>query len=146
MDAITTSGFDPAEETVIELPSGADIFTCVGECSPGAAATTEVRSGSELVIGLPAMDGGILTVRNAYDAGWRAEVDGHPARTVPVDGFLQGVVLPPGSREAVLTYHDDPVMLGLALGAAIWLVLLAAPLIALAVERRAASGGAPTPG
>jgi hypothetical protein len=137
MDAITTADFDPSEETVIELPS--DVFACVGDCAPPAVASTRAISGSELVIRLPASDGGILTVRNAYDAGWRAEVDGSPAPTLPVDGFLQGVVLHAGAREVVLTYHDDAVMLGLALGAGIWLVLLSAPFVALAIERRRAS-------
>ncbi len=138
MSAITTGGFDPSEQAVIELPS--DVFACVGDCSPPADASTRTISGSELVIQIPATDGGILTIRNAYDAGWGAEIDGRPARTLPVDGFLQGVVLGPSAREVVLTYHDDAVMLGLALGAAIWATLLAAPFLVLMLERRAAAG------
>jgi hypothetical protein len=138
LDAITTDGFDPSETTVIELPS--DVSTCVGECPPPAAASVRTISASELLIGLPASDGGILTVRNAYDRGWRAEIDGVAARTLPVDGFLQGVVLQAGTREVVLTYHDDAVMLGLALGAGVWLVLLSAPFIVLAIERSRAGG------
>ena len=83
---------------------------------------------------------GVLTVRNAYEAGWRATADGTiRVRTLPVDGFLQGVLLPSSTREVVLTYHDDAVMLGLALGALVWACLLAAPLLALARERRAPS-------
>jgi hypothetical protein len=136
MDAITTIGFDPSEQTVIELPY--DGFTCAGDCPAPVAASTRAISGSELVIRLPASDGGILTVRNAYDPGWRAEIDGLPAPTLPVDGFLQGVVVRGSTREVVLTYHDDAVMLGLALGAGVWVVLLSAPLIALAIERRRA--------
>ena len=65
---------------------------------------------------------------------------------MPVDGFLQGVILPSGTRDVVLTYHDDAVMLGLALGAGIWSVLLAAPLLALAFERRRRRPGAPLAG
>ena len=136
MDAITTDGFDPSEQTVIELPY--DGFTCAGDCPAAAAASTRAISGSELVIRLPASDGGILTVRNAYDTGWRAEIDGLPARTLPVDGFLQGVVVRGSTRKVVLTYHDDAVMLGLAMGAGVWVVLLSAPLIALTIERRRA--------
>jgi len=41
-------------------------------------------------------------------------------------------------QEVVLTYHDDPVMLGLALGAAAWAALLAAPFVALVLEGRSA--------
>jgi hypothetical protein len=142
MDAITTSGFDPSEASVIELPS--DVSTCVGDCPPTAPATTTAISGSELVIRVPS-GGGVLTIRNAYEAGWRATVDGRAATTLPVDGFLQGVVLPSGAREVVLTYHDDAVMLGLALGGGIWLMLLSAPLVALAIERRRREGGAAKP-
>lgn len=138
MGAITLGGFDPSEQAVIELPS--DVFACVGDCSPPADASTRMISGSELVIRFPATDGGILTVRNAYDAGWRAEIDGRPAHTLPVDGFLQGVVLGPSARQVVLTYHDDAVMLGLSIGAAIWVTLLAAPFLALMLERRTAPG------
>jgi hypothetical protein len=51
-----------------------------------------------------------------------------------------------GPREIVLTYHDDAVMLGLALGAAVWTVLLAAPFLALGTERRrTVSRSAPRP-
>jgi hypothetical protein len=143
MDEVTTSGFDPAEEVVIE-PS-MDVFACVGECPPTAPAVTTALSASELVIRVPESEGGILTTRNAYEAGWRAVVDGRDATTIPVDGFLQGVVLPPGAREVVLTYHDDAVMLGLALGAGIWLVLLSAPIVTLAWERRRREGDGARP-
>ncbi|HET6790004.1 MAG TPA: hypothetical protein VFI35_00275, partial [Actinomycetota bacterium] len=143
MDEVTTSGFDPAEEAVIE--SSTDVFTCVGGCPSPARAVTTAISASELVIRVRGSEGGILTVRNAYEAGWRAVVDGRAATTVPVDGFLQGIVLPPGAREVVLTYHDDAVMLGLALGAGIWLVLLSAPIVALARERRRREGDGARP-
>ena len=136
MDEVTTSGFDPAEEAVIE-PS-TDVFTCVGDCPHGTGGhDDDLRS--ELVIRVPESEGGILTIRNAYEAGWRATVDGRAATTIPVDGFLQGVVSP-GAREVILTYHDDAVTLGLALGAGGWLVLLSAPIVALAFERRRREG------
>jgi hypothetical protein len=107
--------------------------------------TLELVSPTELRIRLDRPAAGVLTIRNAYDAGWRATVDGRPADTLPVDAFLQGVSLPSDASEVVLTYHDDAVMLGLALGAAIWAVLLAAPFLALGTERRAAPRPAPRP-
>ena len=61
--------------------------------------------------------------------------------TLPVDGFLQGVQLPSSTGEVVLTYHDDAVMLGPRARRARLGVLLAAPLLALARERRAPSRG-----
>jgi hypothetical protein len=143
MDKVTSSGFDPSEQAVLELST--EVSTCVGECPPSVPAVTTPISGSELVIQIPESGGGILTIRNAYEAGWRAAADGRAATTIPVDGFLQGVVLPPGAREVVLTYHDDAVVLGLALGAGLWLVLLSAPIVALAFERRRHEGDAARP-
>jgi uncharacterized membrane protein YfhO len=103
---------------------------------PAVSGTVVQRSPTELEISFDAPAAGLLTIRNAYEAGWRATADGRPVATLPVDGFLQGVVLPSETGEVVLTYHDDAVMLGLVLGAGIWSVLLAAPLLALGLERR----------
>ena len=136
LDLVTAPGFDPSTVTIAERSIGA---TPLADLQP-AAATVEARSPTEISIRMDPSVGGVLTVRNAYEAGWRATADGRVADTLPVDGFLQGVVLPSGTREVLLTYHDDAVMLGLALGAAIWSILLAAPFIALLLERRSASG------
>jgi hypothetical protein len=143
MDTVTTGGFDPLEDAVIER---ANVFTCVGDCQAPAAATATWISDTELRVELPPFDGGILTVRNAYDPDWHAEVDGRPAETLPVDGFLQGVLPGPGEhRTVVLTYHDDAVFTGLVLGGSVWVVLLAAPLVALAIERRRRAAMPPRP-
>jgi hypothetical protein len=139
MDAVTADGFDPSTQVVIEHRP--DLSTCIGDCALPAAASTTTLSGSELSIRLPPSSEGILTVRNAYDPGWRAEVDGRPVTVMPVDGFLQGVVVRGDhGREVVLTYHDDAVMLGLVLGAGVWAILLGAPFLALVRERRATRG------
>jgi hypothetical protein len=143
MDAVTTGGFDPLREAIIEQ---ANVFTCVGDCQAPVAATATWISDTELRIELPPFDGGILTVRNAYDPGWRAEIDGRPAETLPVDGFLQGVLLGPGEhRTVVLSYHDDAVITGLAIGAVVWIVLFGAPLVAIAIERRRRAATPPRP-
>ena len=96
MSAITTGGFDPSEQAVIELPS--DVFACVGDCSPPADASTRTISGSELVIQIPATDGGILTIRNAYDAGWRAE-DRRPSGPHPSGRWIPTRGRPRTERE-----------------------------------------------
>lgn len=135
LDLVTAPGFDPTTVTIAERSIGA---TPPVDLRP-VATTVEAISPTELRIRMDPPGGGVLTLRNAYEAGWRATADGRVADTLPVDGFLQGVVLPSSTREVLLTYHDDAVMLGLTLGAAIWSILLAAPLIALLLERRSAS-------
>jgi hypothetical protein len=134
LEAVTTPGFDPARTAVVE---DVDVFGAVRDVEDWDAQIVG-RSPTQIRIRLGPANGGVLTIRSAYDIGWRAEVDGHDARTIPVDGFLQGVVVTDErSRDVVLTYHDDSVMLGLALGAVIWAALLAAPFLALVRERRA---------
>ncbi len=136
----TAPAFDPAGTAIVEDP---DVHAAIGGSVPWSARVL-ARSASELRLRLAPPDGGVLTIRNAFDPGWRAEIDGRPARTIAVDGFLQGVLVTgDGRREVALTYHDDAVMVGLALGAAVWLVLLAAPLLALAAERRLRRRSAP---
>jgi hypothetical protein len=131
----TAPGFDPSKTPVLEravnVPLPAEVRTVDGQIV--LASPTEIR------IRLDPPAAGLLTIRNAYEAGWRATADGRSAETIPVDGFLEGVVLPTATRMVVLTYHDDSVMLGLALGAALWSVLLAAPFLALLFERRSVS-------
>jgi hypothetical protein len=139
----TTPGFDPARTAVVE---DLDVVGAVGGAEEWDARIIG-RSPTEIRIRLDPPVGGVLTVRNAYEAGWSATADGQAANTLPVDGFLQGVLLPSSTREVVLTYHDDAVMLGLALGAAVWAALLGAPFLALALQSgvapgRPASGGA----
>jgi hypothetical protein len=133
LDAITTPGFDPAGTAIVQ---DADVHGAAGEGTRWDAEVVQ-RTHTTVRLRLEPADGGVLTIRSAYDPGWRAEVDGHDARTIPVDGFLQGVIVTGESpREVVLTYHDDSVLLGLALGAAVWVALLAAPVMALMRERR----------
>ena len=124
-------GFDPSTETIVE---GSISVTRDAFVRP-TAGTLELLSPTELRIHLDRPAAGVLTIRNAYEAGWRATVDGRPADTLPVDAFLQGVSLPSDGSEIILTYHDDSVMRGLALGVVIWGALLAAPFAALLVER-----------
>ena len=139
LDLITAPGFDPSTVTIVERTIG---VTPPIDQRP-VAASVEAHSPTEIRIRMDPPGGGVLTIRNAYEAGWRAVADGRVADTLPVDGFLQGVVLPSSTREVLLAYHDDAVMLGMALGAAIWSILLAAPFIALLLERRSVSRRAP---
>ena len=52
-----------------------------------------------------AEDGQLLFVSIPLDAGWRAEVDGHPGRIIKADyGFL-AIQVPAGKSHVTLTYH-----------------------------------------
>jgi uncharacterized membrane protein YfhO len=91
----------------------------------------------------------VVVVRNAWDGGWSATVDGRPAPVLRADYFLQGVAIPAGKHEIRLTYRDPMIGRGLALSALAWLGWLAGLAGAVIGERRRAkpvSGPGETPG
>jgi hypothetical protein len=140
LELATAPGFDPWKtviaERAVDVTPPAEPRALEGTIA--SASPTEIR------IRLDPPTAGLLTIRNAYEAGWRATSDGRSAETIPVDGFLEGVVLPSRVGTVVLTYHDDSVMLGLALGAVLWSVLLVTPFLTLLFERRPSSRRAAT--
>jgi uncharacterized membrane protein YfhO len=81
-------------------------------------------------------------IRTAFDPGWRAAIDGEPARVLVADAFLQAVAVPTGTHEVVLRYEDPWVMRSLLMGALAWL-MLAVTWLASALTARAA-GISPT--
>ena len=75
-------------------------------------------------------------VRNSYDAGWSATVDGAPAPLLATDYLVQGVAVPSGTHEIRLVYRDDDVTNGALAGVVIWVMLLLSIGVALIWERR----------
>lgn len=112
--------------------------------SDPAPGTATVRSDpddpNELLIEADASAPSIVVIRNSYDDGWEATVDGEPTPVLPVDGFLQGVPVDPGAHEIRLVYRDAAVAAGLWLSAAVWLVLAGAWATFRLRERRRRAG------
>lgn len=91
-------------------------------------------------INLPRGSVGWLMVSEAWDAGWRAEVDGRSTPVLRGDGGLMAVPLgPAGAREVLLRYRPRSVLLGLA----ITLAGLMGVLAVLCRSRAAAPGDRP---
>ncbi len=47
---------------------------------------------------------GILVLTDVFYPGWKAEIDGKPAKIYRVDGLVRGVYLPQGAHEVVFRY------------------------------------------
>jgi uncharacterized membrane protein YfhO len=105
--------------------------------APGAATYREVQP-EDVRIQVEANAPSIVVVRNSYDPGWTATVDGRPTPVLPTDYLLQGVAVPAGHHDVRLVYRDPEISRGLAAGAFVWIMLLGAIPLALALERRAA--------
>ena len=76
LDLITAPGFDPSTVTIVERSIG---VTPPLDLRP-VAPTVEARSPTEIRIRMDPPGGGVLTIRNAYEAGWRAVADGRGRR------------------------------------------------------------------
>jgi hypothetical protein len=130
--AVLRPGFDPGRTAVIEQPPGISV---VPGATPGTADYSETDP-EHVRVTVDAGAPSLVVVRNSYDEGWSATVDGEPAAVLPADGFLQAVAVTAGSHDVRLTYHDPAIGRGLAASAAMWLLLGIAIATAWIVERR----------
>jgi len=140
--AVRAVGFDPSRSAVLERDPG--ISSQAG--AEAGRATYQERTPEDVRIAVDAAAPSIVVVRNSYDPGWSATIDGRPATVLPTDYLVQGVAVPAGRHDVRLVYRDPDVTRGLALGALVWLLLLLSiPVAFLAERRRSASGRSSMP-
>ena len=137
LEAIRESGFDPATSAVVEGEAGSSAVGRPGGLA-GTATYTEAAP-EDVSITASATTPSVVVVRNAWDGGWSATVDGQPAPVLRADYFLQGVPIPAGTHEIRLTYRDPMIGRGLAFSALVWLGWVAALAGAVIVKRRRSS-------
>jgi hypothetical protein len=102
--------FDPTAEVVLAPPA-----------SPPASAGTRgharvVRAQADRLVLETEADGpGFLVVVEAFQPGWRAEVDGHPAPVQRANSLFRAVEVAGGRHRVELRYRPASVVWGLAL-------------------------------
>jgi hypothetical protein len=124
LDAVLAPGFDPAREAVVEEEphlGGSDLQP--GGVTSPALATYEERSPEDVVVRTTTSMPGLLVVRNAFDDGWHATVDGHPATVLHADSMMQAVPVAAGRHTVELKYRDPAIGTGLVISMMGWLVL-----------------------
>jgi len=112
------------------------------ESFPPVPAEVVGRSANGMEVRVQIRRPGLLVVSRTWMPGWRAWVDGEPARVYRVDYALQGVLLPAGEHEVRLRYLPVGWRLGwpVSLGAfAVAAILLCGS--AIARYRRCRNGG-----
>ena len=125
-------GFDPARLAVVEHDPG---ITQSPRAQPGTATYQELRP-EDVVVTVHATAPSIVVVRNNYDPGWSATVDGAPASVLATDEFRQGVAVGAGDHVVRLTFRDPSIGTGLRDSAIVWGLLALAIVAALSHERR----------
>lgn len=83
------------EETAAQPPSS----------GPPARVTIDAFHPEEIVLRVSSPRAGWLVLAEAWYPGWRAIIDGEPARVQPANGWMRAVALPAGTREVVLSYR-----------------------------------------
>jgi hypothetical protein len=71
-------------------------------------------------------DDGYVVLLDGYDPGWRAEVDGHPARVYCANAAFRAVAVGAGTHVITEAYRPDSVRWGLVVAAVTLVILLGA--------------------
>jgi len=143
LETVLTEGFDPSALAVVEGDPGIE---ATGTGASGTATYTEVRP-EDVRISVRAEAPSLVVVRNVWEPGWVASVDGAPAPVLRADYVLQAVPVPAGSHDVRLVYREPAIGLGIALSAVAWalLALAAVGFAAIARRRPAATPGSSPP-
>ncbi len=138
LDAAIEPRFDPARVAVLEADPG------LSRRPHGVAGHAYYRElePEDVRIDVDAPDPSVLVVRNAWDEGWSATLDGRPVPLLRVDGFVQGVAVPEGHHQVRLVYREPAIGRGIALSALAWLGMLMMLVMAIVRGRRAQASGA----
>ena len=103
--SVAGPAFDPDRTVIVErsiAPSPAPPLTDTPQ------AKYQWRDGSHASITLDTPDTAVVLIRNAWDEGWSATVDGDPAEVIPADYFLQGVVVDAGGHHTIELSYEEP--------------------------------------
>lgn len=117
IDAILdpASGFDPAAAILVEGAGYAPGAPGAGRSMSGSVEWTE-STAERIVLAVKALSPGFLVLADQDYPGWRARLDGAPARILTANGFTRAVAIPQaGDHEVVFEYHPDGFYLGLSL-------------------------------
>jgi len=141
LERVLEPGFDPAREAVLEDEPGIRPT----DPMPGTAVYREVRP-EDVRIEVEAPAPSLVVVRNAWDRGWTATVDGRPAQVLRADHLLQAVPVAAGRHEVRLVYREPAIGRGLVASAAAWAgMVVGVSAVALVRRRRATRPPAPPP-
>jgi hypothetical protein len=88
-----------------------------GDLGPNAGARIERHEAGRVTVKTCADDDAFLVLGDAYYPGWRAHVDGQPARIYRTDSVLRGVFVAPGTHVVEFVFQPRSFVFGLAVTA-----------------------------
>jgi hypothetical protein len=120
LDYLDSPAFDPEKE--ILLPSGPALHA---DQSFSGRSRVVLAEPNRVVVQAEMSQPGYVVVAEAYDAGWRATVDGRAATLLRSNVAFRGVEVPQGNHEVSFVYRPRSVTVG-AMASAVTLLLTAA--------------------
>jgi hypothetical protein len=120
LKTIIAPGFAPGNTVILEQDPKLGPPGGVGRLG---TATYRALGPQSAMVEVDAMAPSLVLVRNPFDSGWHARVDGRPAPILPADYLIQAIPVPVGHHVITLTYGDPSVGYGLAGSAATLIVL-----------------------
>ena len=136
LGALRSSGFDPARVALLE--SGEPMPADPRWSSSAGRISLATREPGRLLLDATLPAAGVLVLFDAYEAGWRASVDGRWAELERADFAFRGIRLGPGSHRVELVYRPRGLREGAGLALA---ALLALPLVLRRLSDGARRGG-----
>jgi hypothetical protein len=124
--AVLSPLFDPDREVILE--GGRQGATASNAGSAGQATYTSLGDQRARVI-VTTPGPAVVLVKNGYDPGWHATLDGRPVRVEPGDYAFQAVRVPAGRHTIVLSYDDPWIGLGVLGSALVVIAMLGASFV-----------------
>ncbi len=105
---LSADEFDLRQVAVVAEPLGDDL----SGSAVGSTALITAFAPNELSVEVDAASDGLLVLSEVYYPGWRASVDGQPARLLRTNVLLRGVPVPEGHHTVRVWYRPASVRLG----------------------------------
>ncbi|MDI7277591.1 MAG: YfhO family protein, partial [Anaerolineae bacterium] len=132
-EAVHAPGFDPASLVILqEEPQPVEP---PGD-RPLSVRYTEYGT-NQLTLEVETPTPGYLLLSEVYYPGWRASIDGGPARVLVADYLFRAIYVPAGAHRVRLWFSPPSLRIGAALSAVTWLGLAAWAVVALMGRRGA---------
>ncbi len=133
VDRVLDPSFDPSSAAVVASGESPELDTPTAHerVDPGEVTVTSYGA-HEIVLEVQAKTRGVLVSSEVDYPGWRASVDGEPARVLRVNTAFRGVQVDPGYHRVRFSFLPRSLFVGLGLSVASLMVLLGL----VATERR----------
>jgi Bacterial membrane protein YfhO len=116
-------GFEPQRTALVEAKPAELPHLPGGALAPGSSARVVAYEPSRLQITTDAQTPTVLVVSEISYPGWKATVDGTPARIMLTDYLLRGIALPAGKHEVEMRYAAPAARTGAIISACALLLI-----------------------